>query len=83
MNTIVPETTVPSHQGPDAQTIIPGLEITTVALVAAQTTSHFHSWHVQLARPSSKEEIMAVFEKTPRVIFLRESDGLTALNHTL
>ena len=25
MNTIVPETTVPSHQGPDVQTIIPGL----------------------------------------------------------
>ncbi|CAN5428667.1 phosphorylating glyceraldehyde-3-phosphate dehydrogenase [soil metagenome] len=83
MNTIVPETAVPSHQGPDAQTIIPGLEITTVALVAAQTTSHFHSWHVELARPSSKEEIVSIFEKTPRVIFLRESDGLTALNHTI
>ena len=83
MNTIVPETMVPSHQGPDAQTIIPGLEITTVALVAAQTTSHFHSWHVELARPSSKEEIVSIFEKTPRVIFLRESDGLTALNHTV
>lgn len=83
MNTIVPETTVPSHQGPDAQTVIPGLEITTVALVAAQTTSHFHSWYVELSRPSSKEEILSVFEKTPRVIFLRESDGLTALNHTI
>jgi len=83
MNTIVPETTVPSHQGPDAQTVIPGLEISTVALVAAQTTSHFHSWDVELARPSSKEEIVAVFEKTPRVIFLRESDGLIALNHTI
>ncbi|MBG6110442.1 glyceraldehyde-3-phosphate dehydrogenase (NAD(P)) [Flavobacterium sp. CG_23.5] len=83
MNTIVPETTVPSHQGPDAQTIIPGLEITTVALVAAQTTSHFHSWHVELARPCSREEIISIFEKTPRVIFLRESDGLTALNHTI
>ncbi len=83
MNTIVPETTVPSHQGPDAQTIIPGLDITTVALVAAQTTSHFHSWHVELARPSSREEIVSIFEKTSRVIFLRETDGLTALNHTI
>ena len=83
MNTIVPETTVPSHQGPDAQTIIPGLEITTIALVAAQTTSHFHSWYVELNRAASKEEILSVFEKTARVIFLRESDGLTALNHTI
>ncbi len=83
MNTLVPETTIPSHQGPDAQTVIPGLEITTVALVAAQTTSHFHSWFVELTRPSSKEEILSLFEKTPRVIFLRESDGLIALNHTI
>ena len=83
MNTIVPETTVPSHQGPDAQTIIPELDITTIALVAAQTTSHFHSWHVELSRSASKEEIVSIFEKTPRVIFLRGSDGLTALNHTI
>jgi glyceraldehyde-3-phosphate dehydrogenase (NAD(P)) len=83
MNTIVPETTIPSHQGPDAQTIIPELDITTVALTAAQTTSHFHSWNIELARPSSKEEIISIFEKTPRVIFLKQSDGLTALNHTI
>ncbi len=83
MNTIVPETTVPSHQGPDAQTVIPGLEISTVALVTAQTTSHFHSWYVELARFAAREEILSIFEKTPRVIFLRESDGLIALNHTI
>jgi len=83
MNTIVPGTTIPSHHGPDAQSIIPGLEITTVAVLAAHTTSHFHSWHVALSRPASREEIMAIFEKIPRVIFLRESDGLTALNHTI
>jgi glyceraldehyde-3-phosphate dehydrogenase (NAD(P)) len=83
MNTIVPETTISSHQGPDAQTIIPELDITTVALVAAQTTSHFHSWYIELTRPSSKEEIISIFEKIPRVIFLKQSDGLTALNHTI
>ncbi len=83
MNTIVPGTTIPSHHGSDAQSIISGLEITTVAVLAAHTTSHFHSWHIELARPSSKEEIISIFEKTPRVIFFKESDGLTALNHTI
>ncbi len=83
MNTIVPGTTIPSHHGPDAQSIISELEITTVAVLGAHTTSHFHSWHIELARPSSKEEIVSIFEKTPRVIFLRESDGLIALNHTI
>jgi glyceraldehyde-3-phosphate dehydrogenase (NAD(P)) len=43
MNTVVPETVIPSHQGPDAQTVIPDLDVVTIALVAAHTTSHLHS----------------------------------------
>ena len=83
MNTIVPEANIPSHQGPDAQTVIPDLNLTTVALVASETISHFHSWHVELNAPVSKDEILKIFAATPRIIFLIESDGLNALNDTL
>ena len=31
INTVIPETSVPSHQGPDARTVIPDLDITTLA----------------------------------------------------
>ena len=34
INTAIPETKVPSHQGPDAQTVIPDLDITTLAVDA-------------------------------------------------
>lgn len=35
MNTVVPETVIPSHQGPDAQTVLTDLDVITMAVVAA------------------------------------------------
>lgn len=83
MNTVVPEKVIPSHQGPDAQTVIPELDVVTIALVAAHTTSHLHAWSVELTRPASQDEVLGVFRSVPRIAFLRMSDGLVALNSTL
>lgn len=83
MNTVVPEKTIPSHQGPDAQTVIPDLDVVTIAVVAAHTTSHLHAWSVELTRPASQEEVLAAFRAAPRIAFLRMADGVVALNSTL
>ena len=83
MNTVVPETAIPSHQGPDAQTVDPDLDVVTIAVVAAHTTSHLHAWSVELTRPATKEEVLAAFRAAPRIAFLRISDGVVALNSTL
>ncbi|MBI5928770.1 MAG: type II glyceraldehyde-3-phosphate dehydrogenase [Chloroflexi bacterium] len=83
MNTVVPEKDIPSHQGPDAQTVMPDLDVMTIAMVAAHTTSHLHAWTVELTRSADKEEILSVFGTTPRIAFLKMADGLTALNSTI
>jgi glyceraldehyde-3-phosphate dehydrogenase (NAD(P)) len=83
MNTVVPETVIPSHQGPDAQTVDPDLDVMTIAVVAAHTTSHLHAWNVELTCPASKEEVLAAFRIAPRIAFLRASEGVVALNSTL
>ncbi|MEP6985251.1 MAG: type II glyceraldehyde-3-phosphate dehydrogenase, partial [Chloroflexota bacterium] len=57
MNTVVPERTIPSHQGPDAQTVVPDLDVITIAVVAAHTSSHLHAWSVELTRLVSKDEV--------------------------
>ena len=57
MNTVVPEPTIPSHQGPDAQTVVPDLDVITIAVVAAHTTSHLHAWSIELTRSVSKDEV--------------------------
>jgi glyceraldehyde-3-phosphate dehydrogenase (NAD(P)) len=82
VNTVVPEKTIPSHQGPDAQTVVPELDVVTIALVAAHTISHLHSWSVELTRPASKEEVLAAFRTAPRIAFIRMSEGIVALNST-
>ena len=83
MNTVVPETVIPSHQGPDAQTVIPDLDVVTMAVVAAHTTSHLHAWNVELTRPATKDEVLTAFRAVPRIAFLRSDEGLVALNSTL
>ena len=83
MNTVVPERTIPSHQGPDAQTVDPELDVVTIAVVAAHTNSHLHAWSVELTREASKEEVLAAFRAAPRIAFLRASDGVVALNSTI
>ncbi|OGO42630.1 MAG: glyceraldehyde-3-phosphate dehydrogenase [Chloroflexi bacterium RBG_16_58_14] len=83
MNTVVPERAIPSHQGPDAQTVIPDLDVVTIAVVAAHTTSHLHAWSVELTRPATKEEVLDAFRSAPRIAFLRASEGVIALNSTL
>ena len=83
MNTVVPEQTIPSHQGPDAQTVVPDLDVVTIAVVAAHTTSHLHAWSVELTHQVTKDEVLAAFRAAPRIAFLRMADGLVALNSTL
>lgn len=83
MNTVVPEKDIPSHQGPDAQTVLPNLDVVTIAVKAAQTTSHLHAWSVELTRPTTKDEVLAAFRAAPRIAFLRMADGIVALNSTL
>lgn len=80
MNTLVPEDKIPSHQGPDAQTVDPELDVVTVAIKVPETIAHLHSWSVQLAREASKEEVIEAFRSSSRIALVRMDDGLSAIN---
>jgi glyceraldehyde-3-phosphate dehydrogenase (NAD(P)) len=83
MNTVVPERHIPSHQGPDAQTVLPDLDVITMAAKASHTQTHLHYWIVELTKPVEREDILEIFRHTPRLVFIKSSDGLTALNSTV
>jgi len=83
MNTIVPEPHIPSHQGPDAQTVVPDLDVVTIAAKASHTQTHNHYWIVELTREASRDEVLAAFRAAPRIAFIRMSDGVVALNSTI
>lgn len=83
MNTLVPELAVPSHQAPDARTVIPDLQVTTMAFKAAHDSSHAHCWMVEMTRDATRDEILEIFRNTPRVALVWASDGILALNSTV
>lgn len=80
MNTLVPEPEIPSHQGPDARSVDPDLDVITMAVKVPETLAHLHYWSVQLTRPAEKEEVLQAFRASSRIALIRTTDGLTAIN---
>ncbi|MCR9193863.1 MAG: type II glyceraldehyde-3-phosphate dehydrogenase, partial [Hyphomonas sp.] len=80
MNTLVPEATIPSHQGPDAQSVDPDLDVVTMAVKVPQTLAHLHYWTVQLTHATDKEEILRALRTSSRIALVRVGDGLSAIN---
>src|SRR5690606_26979995 len=80
INTVIPETKVPSHQGPDARTVIPDLDITTLAAAGPFNLSHIHFAMIETKRPVSVDELRDALWDAPRIAFVRADQGLVALN---
>ena len=80
INTLVPEKDIPSHQGPDAQSVDPSLDVITAAVKVPETLSHLHYWNVQLTREATKEEVLEAFNNSTRIAMIEYSEGLQANN---
>lgn len=83
INTVVPETKVPSHQGPDARTVIPDLDITTLAAAGPFNLSHLHFAMVETTRAVTVDEVRAALQDAPRIALVRAADGIVGLNSTI
>jgi glyceraldehyde-3-phosphate dehydrogenase (NAD(P)) len=80
MNTMVPEKDIPSHQGPDAQSVDPDLDVITSAVKVPQTLSHMHYWNVKLRKKASKEEVLNAFKTSTRIKLIHYDQGLVSNN---
>lgn len=80
MNTLVPEPEIPSHQGPDAQTVDRDLDVVTMAVKVPETLAHLHYWSVQMTRQATKDEVLEAFRTSSRIALIRNDEGLVALN---
>lgn len=80
INTVVPESHIPSHQGPDAQTVIPKLNITTMAAKGPFTIGHLHFAMVQMKDSPERKDVLKVLRNAPRLVPVRTSDGVDSMN---
>ena len=80
MNTLVPEPEIPSHQGPDAQTVDPDLDVVTMAVRVPETIAHLHYWSIQMTRTADKDEVLDALRSSSRILLMKDAYGLNALN---
>jgi glyceraldehyde-3-phosphate dehydrogenase (NAD(P)) len=80
MNTLVPEPEIPSHQGPDAQSVDPDLDVVTMAVKVPETLAHLHYWSIQMTRAATRNEVLDAFRSSSRIALINTGDGLVALN---
>ena len=80
MNTMVPEKDIPSHQGPDAKSVDPDLDVITAAVKVPETLSHMHYWNVKLKKQASKEEVLNAFKTSSRIKLIQYDQGLVSNN---
>ncbi|AIF68992.1 glyceraldehyde-3-phosphate dehydrogenase [Palaeococcus pacificus DY20341] len=77
VNAIKPSVKVPSHHGPDVQTVIP-INIETTAFVVPTTLMHVHSVMVELKKPIEARDVVDIFEGTTRVLLFEEGRGFSS-----
>lgn len=80
MNTVLPEPAIPSHHGPDTQTVLPDLDVVTIAAKAAHIQTHTHYWVLELTREAGRGEVLDALRAAPRIAFIRMGDGPPALD---
>jgi glyceraldehyde-3-phosphate dehydrogenase (NAD(P)) len=79
VNAIKPVLKVPSHHGPDAKTVMDGLNIFSLAVAVPSTLMHLHCNTVELEDTSATtEDVLALWEATPRIKFVDGAQGIAS-----
>ena len=67
INAVVPVLELPSHHGPDVQTVLKDMPIFTTALSVSSTLMHMHTVTVDCKEKPDVDEVLKLFGKTTRV----------------
>jgi len=80
INDVVPNpAAVPSHHGPDVQTVLKDVDIVTMAVAVPVTIMHMHMAYIELDAPRSRDEVLEAFAKTPRIFLADVGAGFQSL----
>ena len=77
INDILPDPIhVPSHHGPDVNTIFPDLDIDTLGVKVPATLMHLHAFNVTLGSSPSAETVRELLSAEPRLFLVPEASGI-------
>jgi len=75
VDAMVPETHFPSHHGPDVQTVMPELNISTMATKVPTTLAHTHYVTTKVNGDITAEKVKELFSNTNRVMLFSGEQG--------
>lgn len=77
INDILPNpVSLPSHHGPDVQTILPDLDIVTVGLKVPATLMHVHALSIDLSSEATPAEIRDRLDASDRLFLVSDEMGI-------
>jgi glyceraldehyde-3-phosphate dehydrogenase (NAD(P)+) (phosphorylating) len=84
IDAVVPDpVTLPSHHGPDVMTVLPDINITTMAIKIPTTHMHLHSLIVTLGRKTTPEEVIGAFQREQRIMLVEGKMGFKSTSHVI
>jgi glyceraldehyde-3-phosphate dehydrogenase (NAD(P)) len=72
---VLDPTTLPSHHGPDVQTVLPHISIVTMAFKVPTTHMHLHSLILSLKNQAPKEDVVKALQAAPRMNLVDGKSG--------
>ncbi len=77
INALIPDPIkLPSHHGPDVNSILPDIDITTMAVKTSTTLMHLHALNIVLKKTCNEADVIGVFEKRPRIRLVSSKDRI-------
>jgi glyceraldehyde-3-phosphate dehydrogenase (EC 1.2.1.12) len=68
--------TVPSHHGPDVQTVLPHISITTMATIVPTTFMHVHAIKMDLKKSATRDEVIDLILAHSRLGLIRKGTAI-------
>ncbi len=76
VNAIEPELEMPSHHGPDVQSVLKKLNIHTIALKVSTTMMHVHAVAATLNKAVTEKDVLDVWKQSRRLRFVSGAAGV-------
>ncbi|KCZ72417.1 glyceraldehyde 3-phosphate dehydrogenase (NAD(P)+) [Candidatus Methanoperedens nitroreducens] len=77
INALVPDPIkLPSHHGPDVNSILPHVDVTTMAVKTSTTLMHLHALNIELKDTPGEDAIINLFKERPRIRLVSSSDRI-------
>ncbi|MFP4545406.1 MAG: type II glyceraldehyde-3-phosphate dehydrogenase, partial [Methanomassiliicoccales archaeon] len=76
LNAVEPSLKLPTHHGPDVQTIMPWLNIHTMAVKTPTTMMHIHCINADLRKRARDEDVLSIWDNVPRIKFVSGRHGI-------